>query len=442
MREESYAIWTRVRACSNGGCTGFVTLPLSITDDQAPGGCPYIFNMGSDSIFKGENNILHKSKFNENLNQDVTDKYLLKDPPTIMDNKHVLVLAEADNDIDYYDHVKLYAIDHDFNTKVGITEDNQIVLYDSVEVISTDYATKNSEDITSSIQYHIPPRSTVAGDTLDHLYVHFEGNNIGTYVILTEMEKDRIYPYPTAKDWVGNIIATLADGSNYQTLFSRREFRSTNVIPLQFTSLSFSNSMELNINMLKNYQVKYIALAKLSSAGYTLTEMPLSNGVVQNEVAQYNIDSALLFQDDGNYITLDNKSQMYLYFDIPLSGGLYKRDYILEVNGKYITDSSVTDPGGDSRQNTLVANQIKLHSNYPNPFNPVTNIKFELSEKGFIELNVYNILGQLVKILIKGEFPQGIHSVEFNASNLPSGVYFYQIKSGNYMESKKMVLIK
>ena len=83
-----------------------------------------------------------------------------------------------------------------------------------------------------------------------------------------------------------------------------------------------------------------------------------------------------------------------------------------------------------------------LSQNYPNPFNPSTVISYQLPVIGFVTLKVYDILGREVATLVNEEKPAGEYEVEFNGTNLPSGIYFYQIKAGNYSETKKMVLLK
>lgn len=83
-----------------------------------------------------------------------------------------------------------------------------------------------------------------------------------------------------------------------------------------------------------------------------------------------------------------------------------------------------------------------LQQNYPNPFNPTTTIKFAIPEKSNVRLEVYNILGQKVETLVDRELSQGYHEVDFNASRLASGVYFYTIQAGDYVNVKKMMLIK
>ncbi len=83
-----------------------------------------------------------------------------------------------------------------------------------------------------------------------------------------------------------------------------------------------------------------------------------------------------------------------------------------------------------------------LEQNYPNPFNPNTLIKYQIPELSFVTLKVYDVLGNEIAILINEEKPTGTYEVELNGIDLPSGVYFYQIQAGNFVETKKMVLMK
>jgi photosystem II stability/assembly factor-like uncharacterized protein len=83
-----------------------------------------------------------------------------------------------------------------------------------------------------------------------------------------------------------------------------------------------------------------------------------------------------------------------------------------------------------------------LHQNYPNPFNPVTSIKYVVGSFQFVSIKVYDVLGNEIATLVNEEKLAGEYEVEFNATNLPSGIYFYQLKAGDYTETRKMVLLK
>jgi hypothetical protein len=87
-------------------------------------------------------------------------------------------------------------------------------------------------------------------------------------------------------------------------------------------------------------------------------------------------------------------------------------------------------------------NAIKLLPNYPNPFNPSTQIKFFLPEKNRVKLAVYNVVGQKVAELTNGVVAAGEHSVTWTATDVPSGIYIYQLEVGSEVFTRKMTLIK
>jgi hypothetical protein len=97
---------------------------------------------------------------------------------------------------------------------------------------------------------------------------------------------------------------------------------------------------------------------------------------------------------------------------------------------------------GSTNNNQHVPNTYLLEQNYPNPFNPVTVINFSLPKREKITVTVSDILGREVSILANGYYEAGSHSLEFDASSLPSGIYFYTLTSGDFKETKKMVLVK
>jgi len=83
-----------------------------------------------------------------------------------------------------------------------------------------------------------------------------------------------------------------------------------------------------------------------------------------------------------------------------------------------------------------------LYQNYPNPFNPVTKIMYDVSRQSFITIRIYDILGREAAVLVNETKQQGSYEVSWDASNFPSGVYFYELQAGTFTERKKMVLIK
>jgi hypothetical protein len=86
--------------------------------------------------------------------------------------------------------------------------------------------------------------------------------------------------------------------------------------------------------------------------------------------------------------------------------------------------------------------EFALKQNYPNPFNPNTNIEFNIAEGGFVSLNIYDAAGRLVESLVNENLQRGIYKVDWQAAGKTSGIYFYTIRTSNYSETKRMILIK
>ena len=86
--------------------------------------------------------------------------------------------------------------------------------------------------------------------------------------------------------------------------------------------------------------------------------------------------------------------------------------------------------------------EFSLEQNYPNPFNPTTSIQYAISNMQFVTIKVYDVLGNEVSTLVNEEKPAGNYEVEFNAAGIPSGVYFYQLKTGSFIQTRKMVLLR
>ncbi|MBT8380666.1 MAG: T9SS type A sorting domain-containing protein [Ignavibacteria bacterium] len=87
-------------------------------------------------------------------------------------------------------------------------------------------------------------------------------------------------------------------------------------------------------------------------------------------------------------------------------------------------------------------NNFSLSQNYPNPFNPTTIINYQLSEHSFVTIKVYDVLGKEIVALVNEQKPAGNYEIQLDGNGLTSGIYFYQLKAGSFVETKKMVLIK
>jgi hypothetical protein len=106
-------------------------------------------------------------------------------------------------------------------------------------------------------------------------------------------------------------------------------------------------------------------------------------------------------------------------------------------------ESPLYSPVYVEKYESLIPFEYTLYQNYPNPFNPSTTIKFSIPKLSFVTLKVYDVLGNEIATLVNEEKPIGVYEIEFSTRNgLASGIYFYQLKAGVYVETKKMIFLK
>lgn len=191
---------------------------------------------------------------------------------------------------------------------------------------------------------------------------------------------------------------------------------------------------------------------------------------INNQSNPYSISGQITMQGDSGLIPLSN---CIVYLKI---GNDFKNYGITNSNGYYtvtklpagnfnlivqrmgflpisqnitITNTSlqninytIINPIGIEPVSSEIPKTFSLSQNYPNPFNPNTTIKFDLPVSGLIKLSVYDILGREIETLINEDLKAGTYLVNWNASNYPSGIYFYRIETRDFTETKKMILIK
>lgn len=171
--------------------------------------------------------------------------------------------------------------------------------------------------------------------------------------------------------------------------------------------------------------------------------MLFSPGIMNSGRIAYVAGSMTAYGNDGNhYNDSINQRPNTAVADSVADAIHYASDHI-PVYAVFTFGNSI----GISNIGSGIPSEYLLSQNYPNPFNPATKINFDIpaSENSFgviTKMVVYNMLGSRVDVLVNQSLKPGSYSVEWNASDFPSGVYFYSISSGNYRESKKMILLK
>jgi hypothetical protein len=161
---------------------------------------------------------------------------------------------------------------------------------------------------------------------------------------------------------------------------------------------------------------------------------------------------AFTFLNKSNNNLLDSLTSYpdSLRLRIRATGGVTSGNYTVNIlgkgpNGTPVHRRTVTltvTPVGLSSNETEVPKDFYLYQNYPNPFNPTTDIRFDIAKAGLVTLSVYDITGKKVADLVNENLNAGKHTVDFNAANFASGVYFYRIETSEYTSIRKMMLIK
>jgi len=122
----------------------------------------------------------------------------------------------------------------------------------------------------------------------------------------------------------------------------------------------------------------------------------------------------------------------------PLIGLNFSSSYNLS-GGFWFSYDILTDVEFD---NYNLPTQYRLFNNYPNPFNPSTTIIYQIPKQSIVILKIYDVLGREIAVLVNEEKPIGNYKIIFNANGLSSGIYFYRLVAGSFIETKRMVLLK
>ncbi len=188
----------------------------------------------------------------------------------------------------------------------------------------------------------------------------------------------------------------------------------TNILPVELTSFKAEAS---------NNEVNLIweTAAEVNNYGFDIERKVLDTWKKIGFVA-----------GNGN----SNSHKEYSYIDSSPTGGTKIQYRIKQIDndGKYKYSKVI--------EVEVVPKDFALHQNYPNPFNPSTKIRYQLPKQSKIVIKLYNILGSEVKEILNDIKEPGIYEIEVNANNLPSGVYFYRLQAGSFVDAKKMILMK
>ncbi|MCW8818216.1 MAG: S41 family peptidase [Ignavibacteriaceae bacterium] len=140
---------------------------------------------------------------------------------------------------------------------------------------------------------------------------------------------------------------------------------------------------------------------------------------------------------DGHIYLAHTSAEIDTEVWLTQQGVIEGKDDVVEAAIEWINNTASVN----NNENEIIKNYF-LDQNFPNPFNPATTIKYQIPELSFVALKVFDVLGNEIATLVNEEKPTGTYKIIWNAENLPSGVYFYQLKAGSYIDTKKVVLLR
>jgi hypothetical protein len=245
----------------------------------------------------------------------------------------------------------------------------------------------------------------------------------------------------------GQLVYITQDGTgSMATLYGARQFDIANhpLNPNPGSSNPFLVRIPFEVwNTTTNQQINYQFYDRSQSdptANYFkvwYTENRTYGEILNTSYDPTHIANGEMGGSDSEFYTWNN----VWYLSQWTTGDIMETIYLgpITSNDKFIF---TTPEGVVSVDDEFVPTRFQVFQNYPNPFNPSTIIRFALPKQTLVKLDIYNILGERVLELINTELTAGTHEVIFNGLNLASGIYFYQLQAGQFLETKKMILLK
>lgn len=263
------------------------------------------------------------------------------------------------------------------------------------------------------------------------------------------------------------ILRSTNSGFNWVSVssISANGFASTGSAIFAATSLGTLRSTNNGINWVTVMSLYSLVVGANNSFVFTKPQnnalfRSSNNGVTWFPTGLY-LDISELYVDNSNvvaggpngvYFSSDNGVNWFDRNDgfsyIPYVPRLYvSNNYMYAIAGNYTTMSIWRRPYSEVISNVgklagTMPTQYQLYQNYPNPFNPKTRIKFDILNSTDVTLDVFDAKGSIVKTLINTRLQPGTYETEFNATSLPSGIYFYRLRAGDFEKTNKMVLLK
>ena len=277
----------------------------------------------------------------------------------------------------------------------------------------------------------------VIGDGTNGFYVHSMSSNVG-FFRMELIDSASFHGQKSQKFW----IHSLDSGSV--------KIRKTYTQPINRSAYTECLTFKRLYDLLPEVNNVYIkTLFYISSDGLNFFYIGTSYEFGRGVIGFYWLQCIMGFANNAPTNIIATQIELQVYFlgspstdSIRAECGLDYWTFSAWSYPQIIIDDFEGIPSGVIQNQNTTSEKFSLSQNYPNPFNPLTVINFKLPVKSQVILKVYDVLGKEVTVLVNEKLNAGSYEIDFNAKNLTSGTYFYRITAGEFVETKKMILIK
>ena len=405
---------------------------VCLNPSNPPPGCPYVYHWNGEEYVEGSN-ILVESENSSRIEIDVVDYYKVEQQLIAKNTMYCFQIREFEQEHSWLDQFELLTLDHPKGLNLGVTKDGDIFLYK--RQINLSHCFDNNENNCLVLINSIDERY-FDGYQNDWLILDF-GYVVNIEDMYLEVLAD-LKPPPDKEETIAVQIENQNGWEDIEKLHPRENW-ATHMVKLAPWYENTSGEIILRLYWLAHHKVDYIGLAQ-SSPGPIKEKDCLLISAIHSEAG---VVTDSLISMDGNYAELLPGENIGLNFSVsPEENEGFKRDFILVAKGHYVTEVEGIPKQGPNRIEHELPTEFSLSQNYPNPFNPRTEINFCLPEDAKVKVTIYNILGHIVEVLYDSEMEAGYHTVHWNGENVVTGVYFYRLTAGEFIETKRMLLLK
>lgn len=433
---------------------------LSFSVKDAPGNGTFVFSNGN--IFLGSN--LNRLSFTLYKSDNLGDSWAVIDSlarfhPDIVycsspggvevdvfkspNEQYIVMLGTCEGDGHVYSGIAENRADNIwimFSSDFGTTWDAKRVAADGVINLVQGYHTPNFAPLFENF-------SQISGAVDNSGIVHIVANGYGLVFSGTTLVGNSfpvLYWNSSTEVWKS------ISSQDIDTLTSISDFYPTSKIGQSYPSIGISEDGQTLYAIWTGPQRNEASPIGIDTSGglfwtdlYHAASSDGGNTWVYGGTASSKPDRSDTYGTSAQFLRYINSA---FYADITwmedLTTGVGPFDGILTDNPIMYALVNTTDILTDVGEGTGSINTFTLYQNYPNPFNPVTKISYRLEKHDRVTLKIYDVLGSHVTTLINSEMSSGLHEVNFNAVNLASGVYYYQLRSGEFIRTNKMILLK